>query len=158
MRFFPSVKKEAVCRSGLKAFSLIELLLAVAILSFALTSVLLLFVNCIILNKTNRSITCAYNSLQAKMEEIKNTSFASLYATCPGSRPSGCFCNGDTFSLDGFTSGDGSGIIEISDETSNRKSVRIKTCFKTSRNRWIDSCDINNSNTWASKIVTFITK
>jgi prepilin-type N-terminal cleavage/methylation domain-containing protein len=141
-----------------KAFTLIELLLAVAILAFALTSMLLLFFNCIILNKTNRSITYAYNALQAKMEEIKNTSFASLYATCPDPRPSGCFCNGDTFDLDGFASGDGGLRIEISDETDRRKLVRIKTCFKTGHNRWIDSCNINNTNTWNSKIVTFISK
>jgi len=141
-----------------KAFTLIELLLAVAILAFALTSMLLLFINCIILNKTNRSITYAYNSLQAKMEEIKNTSFASLYATCPEERPSGCFCNGDTFSLNGFVSGDSSARIEISDDTTRRKLVRIKTCFKTSPNRWIDGCNINNTSTWSSKIVTFISK
>jgi hypothetical protein len=94
------------------------------------------------------------------MEEVKNTSFASLYATCPDPRPSECFCNGDTFNFDILASGagDGRGRIEISDETAMRKLVRIKTCFPTSNNRWIDSCNVNDSNTWQTKIVTFIAK
>ena len=142
-----------------KAFTLIELLLSVAILAFTLTSILLLSINCVILNKTNRSITCAYNAIQAKMEEIKNTSFANLYVT--GSCSSGCFYNGELFDLDGFASGDGRGLIEISDddaENHKRKLVRIKTCFPTSNNRWIDSCNVNDSNTWQTRIVTFISK
>ena len=142
-----------------KSFTLIELLLAVAILVFTLTSMLLLSINCVILNKTNRSITYAYNAIQAKMEEIKNTSFANLYVT--GSCSSGCFYNGELFDLYGFASGDGKGLIEISDDDAvnhKRKLVRIKTCFKTSYNRWIDSCNINNTDTWSSKIVTFIAK
>jgi len=143
-----------------RAFSLIELLISAAVLTFALASMLLLFVNCLILNKANRNITYAYNAVQTKMEEVKDTAFASIYATCPDPRPSGCFCNGDTFNLSGFASGDGSGLIEISnDPTLTRlKLVRIKACFKTGENRWSDNCNISNSSTWQSKIVTFITR
>jgi hypothetical protein len=95
------------------------------------------------------------------MEEIKNTSFASLYTTSPSPCPSGCFCNGDTFYFDVLASGDGKGLIEISDDDAvnhKRKLVRINSCFPTTHNRWIDSCNIDDADTWNSKIVTFIAR
>jgi type II secretory pathway pseudopilin PulG len=143
---------------GRKAFTLAELLLAAAILGFSLSALLLLFVNCIILNKTSRNITLAYNSMQAKMEEIRNLGYRCLN---PGTCPAGCAAcvyDADTFTLTGFASGEGSARIEISDQATNLKLVRIKACFKTGYNRWSDSCNINNSATWVTKLSTFITK
>jgi len=61
-----------------RAFTLTELLLAAAILAFALTGLLMIFINCIFLNDANRNLTIAFTHAQFAMEEIKNTDFASI--------------------------------------------------------------------------------
>jgi|GEM_PF-1539515 len=143
-----------------RAFSLWELLLAIAILAFVLSAMLLLFLNCIVLSRVNRNTSLAYSAFSAKMEEIKGASFASLYVSgsCPDPQPAGAFCDGDIFDLDGFPSGEGKGKILIASEggATNLKRIRIKGCFKSSSHGWIDGCDINNSGTWADKLVTLI--
>ncbi len=55
-----------------KGFTLSELLLAAAILAFVLSGLLLLFINCIILNEANRNLSVATSHAQYIMEEIKN--------------------------------------------------------------------------------------
>ncbi|MDD5566156.1 MAG: prepilin-type N-terminal cleavage/methylation domain-containing protein [Candidatus Omnitrophica bacterium] len=58
-----------------KGFTLAELLLAAAILAFALTSLLVLFVNCLFLNENNRNTGIAVGHAQYVLEDIKNTAF-----------------------------------------------------------------------------------
>ena len=132
-------------KSYCKGFTLSELLLAVAILAFALTGLLLFFVNSIILNETNRNFTLAYSAIQAKMEEIKNTSFDNLDAY-----------NGTSFDLDGFPSVNGKGKIGVSNESTDLKRVTISACFM-SRNRLIGD-DINNCQSSPAGLVTLIAK
>lgn len=59
-------------------FTLPELLLAAAILAFALSGILLLFINCIFLNESNRNLTTAITHAQFVLEEIKNTTFNNI--------------------------------------------------------------------------------
>jgi|TARA_B100000315_G_C14459369_1_gene533023 hypothetical protein len=61
-----------------KGFTLTELLLAVGFLVFALSSSLILFANCILLNEYNRSLSIAASHAQYVMEEIKDTNFSSV--------------------------------------------------------------------------------
>ena len=64
-----------------KGFTLPELLLAVAILAFVITSILLLFINCALLNEANRNLSIASSHAQFVMEDIRgsaSTSFATL--------------------------------------------------------------------------------
>ena len=126
-----------------RGFTLSELLLAAAILVFALTGLLLFFVNSIILNETNRNFTLAYSAIEAKMEEIKNTNFDNLDAL-----------NGTDFDLDGFSTSNGQGRIEVSDEATDLKRIKIVACFK-SRNRLIGD-DIDNCQSSPAELVTFI--
>lgn len=74
-------KKNKVSVTG---FTLAELLLAAAILAFALVSLLALFINCIFLNDTNRNLSIAIGHAQYAMEEIKNTAFGSIIASYNG--------------------------------------------------------------------------
>ena len=58
---------------------MLELLLAVGVLGFALTSLLALFINCTILNRTNRNLIIATSHAQYVMEELKGqTSFVNF--------------------------------------------------------------------------------
>lgn len=126
-------------------FTLSELLLAAAILVFVLAGLLALFTNCLISNETNRNFTLAYSAIQAKMEEIKDTSFDNLDAY-----------NGTSFDLDGFPSGNGKGKIGVSNEATDLKRIRIVACFKV-RNRLIGN-DINNCQSSPAELVTLIAR
>jgi prepilin-type N-terminal cleavage/methylation domain-containing protein len=61
-----------------KGFTLMELMLAAAILALALVGIVGLFLECIILNEANRNSVTALSHAQFAMEEIKNTSFVGI--------------------------------------------------------------------------------
>ena len=65
-------------KANLKGLTLTELILAMAILAFALCGLLNLYVNCILLNETNRNLTLALCHAQYIMEEIRNSDFSGL--------------------------------------------------------------------------------
>ena len=74
-----------------------------------------------------RDFTRITNGLQAKIEELKRTSFTGLSAL-----------NGTRFEPSGFASNDAEGVVEVSDQPgySDLKRVRIIVSFR-SRNRVI---------------------
>ena len=133
--------------ASLNGFTLAELLLTAAILAFALSGLLLLFVNAIFLNANTRNTALAYSAIQAEMEEIKDTAsrdFNSLDAL-----------NGASFDLEGFAAGDGKARIGVTNEGSTRlKRVRIRACFM-SRNRLIGD-NIDNCQSSPVELVTLI--
>lgn len=117
-----------------QGFTLSELLIATAIFALALCGILLLFINCIFLNETNRCTYLAFSALQAKMEEIKNTSFGTLDSS-----------NNASFNLNGFPLNSATGRITVSSvagSTTRLKRVTITACFMA-RNRLIGN-DLNN--------------
>ena len=61
-----------------KGFTLVELLLVVGFLVFAVSASLMLFANCILLNEYNRSLTIATSHAQYVMEEIKDQNFSGI--------------------------------------------------------------------------------
>jgi Tfp pilus assembly protein PilW len=63
---------------GKKGVTLVELILAAAILAFAITGVLGVFTNCLILNTTNKDLTIASSHAQYVLEKIRNTAFTGL--------------------------------------------------------------------------------
>lgn len=124
-------------------FTLPELLLAVAILAFALGCLLLVFINSLLLNETNRGIALAFAAVQTRMEQIKNTSFGTLDSL-----------NGTTFDLNGFPAGTGSARVEVTNEASRLKRVRIAACFMV-RNRLIGD-NLANCQVSPVELVTLI--
>lgn len=138
--------------ASLNGFTLAELLLAAAILAFVLTAILMLFISCIILNEISRCNTLAYNAIQAKMEEIKDTASANL-----DSFNSLDLLNGTSFELTGFSSGNGKGRIEVTNEGSiNFKRITIRACFM-SRRRLIGD-DIDNCQSSPVELTTLIVR
>jgi len=65
-------------RSSSQGLSLAELLMASAILAFALCGLIALFVNCSGLNESNRNLSIAVSHVQYIMETIKYTPFADI--------------------------------------------------------------------------------
>ncbi|MGE5197462.1 MAG: type IV pilus modification PilV family protein [Deltaproteobacteria bacterium] len=62
-------------------FTLSELMVSAAILSFVFAALLLFFINSIFLNEANRKLTIATTHAQYALEEMKNTNFSSLAST-----------------------------------------------------------------------------
>ncbi len=124
-----------------KGFSLIELLFASMILTVTLVGLLALLIQCVFLNELNRNYVLVTKSLQSKMEEAKEAGFYNIFAVCPGVRPPGAICDGDTFDINGFQVGTAKGRIEISDIHTNLKQVRIMGSFR-SRGRTVGG-DVN---------------
>ena len=63
---------------GHKGFSLIEIMLGVAILTVVITAALLTFVNCILLNDASRNYVSAANDAQYVLEQIKALDYNSI--------------------------------------------------------------------------------
>ena len=63
---------------SLTGFTLAEGILAAAILVFALTGLLALFISCMLLNESSRNRATAIAQAQYVMEEIKNTNFDNI--------------------------------------------------------------------------------
>jgi len=61
-----------------RGFTLWELMVAAGILAFLLSGMLLVFVNCIFLNQSNRNLTIALSHSQFAMEEVKSASSLSV--------------------------------------------------------------------------------
>ena len=68
----------AMNKRYLKGLTLAELLIAAAILAFVLSGLLLLFINCSLLNEANRNLTVAMTHAQLIMEEIRNQESAAV--------------------------------------------------------------------------------
>ena len=62
----------------LTGFTLAEVILAAAILVFALAGLLALFISCMLLNESSRNRATAIAHAQYVMEEIKNTNFDNI--------------------------------------------------------------------------------
>lgn len=78
--------------SSNKGFTLLELMLAVAILLIALGGFLFAYITCIALSLTAKNTTVALSGANAKIEEIKNSQFDILVANySPGGTPGNSF-------------------------------------------------------------------
>lgn len=110
-----------------RGFTLLEAVLAAAILAFCLCGLLLTYANLLVLADLSRDFTLATNALQEKMEEVKKTDYGSLAL------------GGSAFNLTdyGFPYADSKGNITVGSAVYNDlKSVRLTASFK-SRGRTI---------------------
>lgn len=77
--------------------------------------------NMFVFSDLSRDFTKVTNGLQAKLEELKRTSFTGLSAL-----------NGTRFELNGFASSDAEGVVEVIDTTySDLKRVRLIVSFRS---------------------------
>ena len=62
-----------------RGFTLVELLVAMGILAFTISALLLAFVNCQLLNESNNNLVMATNDAQYVLEEIRSTGYANVH-------------------------------------------------------------------------------
>lgn len=109
-----------------KGFTLIEVLVAAAILVFCLCGLLATYVNMFFLQDLARDFTLATNAVQAKMEEVKRTDFTQLTQAKTG-----------PFNLTdyGLPITESKGRLEVEENfggyTSNLTRVRLIASFKS---------------------------
>jgi len=111
------------CSEG--GFSLIEVLVASAVLVFAFAGMLAMYVSLFALSDISEKYLMANNSLQTEMEKLRLMNFSDI--------PS---LDGTTFSIEGLPAQDAVGRIEVGDyslrinpkETLRR--VRLIVCFR----------------------------
>lgn len=63
-----------------KGFTLIEVMLAAAILVIVLCGILATYISCFELISTSKNLTFAVNAAQSKIEEIRDYTFSGIYA------------------------------------------------------------------------------
>jgi len=108
-------------------FTLLELMIAAAILIVALLGLLGVFTGCFGLNETARNLTIAINGAQEKMEEIRNADFGTI------TNYSG------PFNVSGL---DGIGRVDATYVAGSLIDIRVVICWRQGRNRIIGE-DIN---------------
>ncbi len=67
-----------------KSLTLSEVMIATIFITVALSGILLLFINCMLLNQANRNSTVAITHAQYIMEEVRGTDFASIQGLVEG--------------------------------------------------------------------------
>ena len=112
------------------AFTLIELMIASVVIAAALLGLLGVFTACLGLNETSQNITLAINEAQEKLEEIRNTNFASIIASHNG-----------PFALSGL---DGRGLVDatyVTGSNNNLINIRVVICWRQRGERIIGEDD-----------------
>lgn len=108
-------------------FTLVELMIAVGVLVVALVGLLGVFAHLMLLNENSSKLTLAVTACQAKLEEMRNSSFSTLYLSY----------NGANFNPAGFSSGEAKGAISINNSNPNLLQVFISVSWMTRSNRVI---------------------
>ena len=110
-------------KSGL---TLVEVLVAAAIMAFCLASLLLTYMSLFTLTDLSRDFTLATNAMQAKMEEIRQSNFSNLSSL-----------NNTNFTVPGFSANSSSGIVEVFNTSyPDMMEVRLVVSFRC-KNRTI---------------------
>ncbi len=102
-----------------KGFTLMELMVAVAILALVLAGLLMTYVSCILLNQTNINLTKASTEAQLILEELEGRSYAEIQSETIGV-------------LDNLE--DGTAEIVVDDTKAARKEVVVEVSW-IERNR-----------------------
>lgn len=106
-------------------FTLLELMISVSVLIVALAGLLGVFAHLVSLNENSSKLTLAVAACQAKLEEIRNSTFSNIYTTY----------NGASFNPQGFASSEAKGAISVNNSNPNLLQVYISVSWRTRSNR-----------------------
>lgn len=113
-------------------FTLLELMIAAAVLVIAISGLLAVFTGLLSLNENSRQLTLAITACQDKMEEIRDSDFDTLYSTY----------NGTSFEPDGFQTADAEGSVYVNNADPDLLEVRVSVSWRGRSNR-ISGEDVN---------------
>jgi type II secretory pathway pseudopilin PulG len=107
--------------------TLLELMIATVVLVIAISGLLATFINILSLNETSRKLSLAIAACQDKLEEIRNSSFSTLFTTY----------NGMHFDPDGFLAQDAEGNVYIDNANPNLLEVCVSISWRERSNKII---------------------
>lgn len=110
-----------------KSFTLVELMIAAAILIIVLCGILATYVSCMELISISKNLSFAVNSAQCKIEEIRDYSFSKIYNDY----------NRQTFTVSEIIAGNSKGVVYIDNSTADLLKVTVSVCWKQRGNRII---------------------
>lgn len=110
-----------------KGFALIEVVIAMGIMTVALLGVFAAYVSCFELAETARNTTYAVNSAQKKIEEIRDHNFLGIFNDY----------NNTVFTVDGIAAGNSNGLVEVDNTDSNLLVVTVTACWRQRSGRII---------------------
>lgn len=105
--------------------TLLELIIATAILVVAISGLLAIFIGLFSMNEGARKLTLATTAAQDKMEEIRNSDYAALYTAY----------NGTSFNPDGFATAEAKGAVSIDNTDPDLLKVHISVSWKERSNK-----------------------
>lgn len=114
-------------RNNRSGFTLLELMIAVSVLIVALAGLLAVFAHLMSLNENSRKLTLAVTACQAKLEEMRNSNFSTLYTTY----------NATNFNPGGFSSGEAKAAVSINNSNPNLLQVFVSVSWRVRSNRVI---------------------
>lgn len=114
-------KKQSSCA---KSFTLVEMLIAFAILIVAISSILITYLACFVLVDTVRDINIAIGAAQGLVEEIRSTPFTDIVTEY----------NGLNFTVNDIPSS--RGVVYVDDANPELLEVTVSVCWRH-RNRII---------------------
>lgn len=120
-RDFTPLQRELNSRdksSFVTGFSLVEILLAVAILAFALCGILTMYSTCFVLTATSKNINIATNAAQGLIEEIRSSPFTRIISDY----------NGLNFIVNAIPSS--RGVVYVDDTDPDLLELTISACWK----------------------------
>lgn len=101
-------------------FTLMELMIAAAVLIAVLVGLLAAFIGCFALNETSRNLTIAINGCQRKLEEIHDESFGQIFASYDGA----------TFEVAGLRDADSEGVVEVDNTDPDLLVISVTVCWR----------------------------
>lgn len=129
-------RQDRVMRLWDRGFTLIEVMIATAILVTVLCGILATYIACFELITTSQNLTLAVNSAQKKIEEIRDYTFSGIFADY----------NGTTFVVDEIAAGNSRGIVYVDNSDSDLLEITISVCWRQRGNRIIgEDLDLDGS-------------
>ena len=101
-----------------RGFTLVEILLAVAILGFALCGILAMYSTCFVLMATSKNVNIATNAAQGLIEEIRSSPFTRIIGDY----------NGLNFIVNAIPSS--RGVVYVDDTDPDLLELTISVCWK----------------------------
>jgi len=116
--------------------TLLELMIAAAILVVAISGLLAIFTGLFSLNEGTRKLTLAVTAAQDKMEEIRDSNLATLYTTY----------NDTSFNPDGFGFSEAKGAVHIDNLDPDLLKVYVSISWRERSNKIVgEDANLNGS-------------
>jgi len=137
-----------------RGFTLVEVLLATAILASAISAILMTYYSCFVLISTSKNINITTNAAMGLMEEIKNSTFNRIVNDY----------NGLNFIVNDIPQS--MGVVYVDDENPELLQVTISVCWRqgnrvigedTNLNGQLDAGEVDNGNNIIDSPVQIVT-